>query len=119
MIYCVLSTTQNLRLQFIEFTLCQDCETTATIQREKLKHQTLVNIIEDARWFVTLTILTTSIWGGIHMNNVTDLFEQRYILVMPKHVWLEQIYLIAIKYLALLMLNRHKLEYHQQPLLAV
>ena len=38
---------------------------------------------------------------------------------MPKHVWLEQIYLIAIKYLALLMLNKHKLEYHQQPLLAV
>jgi hypothetical protein len=109
MIYCVLSTTQNLRLQFIEFTFYQDCETTAAIQMKKLKHQTLVDILEDARWTVTLTILATSIWGGIHMNNVTNVFEQCYILVMPKHAWLEQIHLIANEYLALLTLNKHKL----------
>ena len=58
-------------LQFIEFTFCQECEPATEIQRKKLKH--------NVTWYVTLTILLACIRGGIHTNNITNLFEQWYI----------------------------------------
>ena len=45
----------------------------------------MVDILKDAKWHVTLIILTTCIWGGIHMEHITNLFEQYYIPLMPIH----------------------------------
>ena len=53
--------TQNLSLQFIEFTLCQDHNPTPTTQQKNVKYQPLINALQASRWYVTLTILTTCI----------------------------------------------------------
>ena len=47
---------------------CQDCDPTTVVQRNKLKYQTLVGTLEDVGWYLTLTILTTTIQGSIRMN---------------------------------------------------
>ena len=57
-----------------------------------------------------------SIQGGIYTNNITNVFEQCYIPLMPIHACMQQVHLIAIKYLTLLMVNQLKLENHQQPI---
>jgi hypothetical protein len=46
----------------------QDREPTAIVQRKKLKSQTLMDTLEDARGYVILTILVAGIRGGIHTN---------------------------------------------------
>lgn len=48
------------------------------------------------------------------MNNITNLFEQCYIFLMPIHVCMQQIHMVVIKYLTLPMVNEWKLENHQQ-----
>ena len=48
------------------------------------------------------------------MDNVTMLFEQCYILLMPIYAYMQQIYLIGITYLTSLILNKRTLENHQQ-----
>lgn len=115
--YIVCSTTQNSSLQIIEFTFYQDREPTTGTQRKKLKYQILVDTLEHATWYVTLIILIACIQGSIHANNITNLFEQCYIHVMPVHACMQIIHLIDIKYLTLFMLS--KLENLQQPLLPI
>ena len=87
------------------------------IQNEEIlsKYQTLEDTLEDAIWYVTLTILTTCLQGVIHIDNVTNLFEQCYITLMPINACMQQNHLIVIKYLILLILNKWKLENHQKP----
>ena len=45
-------TTQNSSLQYIKFIFCQDHEPTNAVQRKKLKYHTLVDALEDAKWYV-------------------------------------------------------------------
>ena len=70
-----------------------------------LNYQPLVDTPEDAQWYVTLTILKTCIWAGFHTNNITNLFRRRYPFNAP---CMQQIHLIAIKYLTLFMLTKRK-----------
>jgi hypothetical protein len=109
MIYCTFSSAKNSSSQFIEFTFYPEYEPTAAIQRKKLK--------QNATWYVTLTFLLACIQGGIHANNIANLFEQWYIPIMPIYACVQIMHLIAIKYLTLLMLN--KLKNRQQPLLPI
>ena len=85
MMYYTFVATQNSSLLFIEFTLCQDHDPTTAIRRNKLKYQTLLDTLEDVGWYVIVTIFTSGIRGGIHTNNITNLFGQWYILLMPIH----------------------------------
>lgn len=62
--------------------LCQDCDpATTTLTRKILKQKiplqcrTVVDILEDVGWYVTLTILITCIPGGIQMDNFDKLFK--------------------------------------------
>ena len=52
----------------------QDREPTTIVQRKNHKSQILMNTLEDAREYVTLTILITCIRGGMHTNIITNLF---------------------------------------------
>ena len=54
-----------------------------------------------------------------YTNNIANLFEQFYILLLSVHECIQQIYLIDIKYLTLLMLNTWKLENHQSRVLSI
>ena len=92
--------------------------TTMAQQKEnEIKYQLMVKTLENAIWYVTLTILTRGIWGGIHKNNITNLFKQCYIPQMAIHACMQNIHTIVIKYLTLLMLNKCKLDNHQEPIL--
>jgi hypothetical protein len=92
----------------------RDREPTAIVQRKKLKSQTLMDTLEDARGYVILTILIAGIRGGIHTNIITNLFD-----TMPVHACMQQIHLMIVKYLFQLMVNKRKMENHQQPLLLI
>lgn len=65
--HCSLHHTKD-KLYFIKFTFCKDHDLTTTIQCKQLKYQTLADTLEDSRWYITLTILTTSICNNIHQN---------------------------------------------------
>ena len=65
-------TTQDSSRQFIEFKFYQDCNPKVTTQRKNTNIPTLVEALEDPHWYVTLTTLTTSIWGSIHTNTITN-----------------------------------------------
>lgn len=61
------STYNALNLPF-----CEDCGPTIPTQQNELKYQTLdMNTLENAGWYVTLTILTTNIREGIHTDNIS------------------------------------------------
>ena len=80
-----------------------------------LDTHTLVGTLEDAGWHVTITILTIDIWGGIHTNNIISLFEQCYISELNAHPFMYVTNsLNNHQNLNLLMLNKCKLENHQQ-----
>ena len=70
----------------------------------------MLDTLEDVEWYVTLTILTTSIQEDIRTNNITNLFEQCYIPLMLIHACMQHNYYMVLKYLTLLMLNKCKLE---------
>lgn len=72
-----------------------------------------MDTLEDDGCYITLIphIMHSRV---IHMDNITMLFEQRYILLMPFHACMHQIYLISIIYLTSLMLYKWTLENHQQ-----
>ena len=55
-----------------------------------------MDTLDDTKWYVTLIVLTTSIQEGIHMDNITILFEQNFILLMPIHTCMQWTHLIAI-----------------------
>ena len=80
------------------------------LNRNKLKYQTLLDTLEDVEGYVTLTIPTTCIEGGVHTYIITTLFKQCYIPLMPIHTCMQHIHLVAIKYLTLLMLNKQNLK---------
>lgn len=81
---------------------------------EKSMYGLMVDTLENATWYGTLNILTTCIQRGIHTNNITNLFEECYIMLLPIHACVQQIHMITIKSLTLVMLNKCKLENHQQ-----
>lgn len=81
----------------------------------QFKKVLLANTLEDARWYVTLTILTTNIQEGIHTNAMSKYCNIATPL-MPTHACMQEIRLIAIKYLTVFRLNKKRLENHQLPL---
>ena len=121
-------TTQNSKRQLMVFTsyLLPSTNTTTMPSRpngvylfisNNSKDQTLVDTLEGTKWYVTPTILTTSIQKNIHMDNTTILIEQYFILLMPIHTCMQWIHLITIWHLISLTLDKQKLENHQQPII--
>ena len=102
----------HTKFKIVEFTSCEDQDTTTSYHLTKTqKYQPLVDILENPGMYVTLTILTIGTWSSIHMDNITKLLEQWwYIPLIPIHTCMQQIYLIAIKYLTLVMLKKRKLK---------
>lgn len=87
-----------------------------TLQRHsntKTQYQPLVTTLEDDGWYATLTLLTTDVHGTIHNDNISNVFKQCYIPLMPTNAYMQQIHLLAIKYLKLLMLNKRQFKNHQ------
>ena len=63
----------------------------------------MIDTLEDVGWCVT--ILTSCIRGGIHTHNITNLFKQCYVPLMPMHTCMQLIHLIAIQSFTLLRLH--------------
>jgi hypothetical protein len=88
-------------------------ETPQLHSNTKTQYQPLVATLEDDGWYATLTLLTANVHGIIHDENISNVFKQCYIPLMPTHAYMQQIHLLAIKYLKLLMLNKRRFENHQ------
>ena len=85
---------------------------TTTSQEKTTRYTT-----QNSKWYVMFTILTTSIQEGIHMDNITILFEQYFKLLTSIHTCMQWIHLIVIWYLISLVLDKEKLENHWQPII--
>lgn len=72
-----------------------------------------VDTLEEVGWYVTFTVLATCIQRGFYTDNITKLYKQCSVPLMPTHVYILQIQLLAIKHLTLFMINKQKLENHQ------
>jgi hypothetical protein len=56
----------------------------------------LVDTLKGTTWYATLTILTTCIQEGIHMNNTNNLLEQCHVSLMYMHACMQPNHLISI-----------------------
>ena len=80
---------------------------------QECKYELLLDTLKEAIWWVTLTIFTRRHSHKYHHKKN----EQCHIPLMPTHARIQQIHLIAIKYLTLLMFNKRRLKTHQLPIL--
>jgi hypothetical protein len=105
-----------LKVQFIEFTYCNDRYSPDKIQEKTDKYTSLINDIIARGWKVDpLIMLTTRARGSIHKNTITEL---KRIYSLPKNIvepMVSQLNIIAIKYAMNILLVKRKLE-NNQPL---
>ena len=64
--------------------------------------------LEDTDWYIILTGLTTTIRGGIHINNISNFFKQCDMPLNAHTTCMQQIHLTNHEFLTLSILNKQE-----------
>ena len=106
----------NLKIQFIEFTYCNDRFSRETITRKTEKYQPLINHITNRGWNVEpLIVVTTGARATTHIHSMKILEEKFKIPEKTIRQTFNEINTIAIQHAMSIILHRRRLE-NNEPL---
>ena len=106
----------NFKIQFIEFTYCNDRFSSETITRKTEKYQPLINNITNKGWNVELLIVITG--GARATTHIPSMKILKEIFKIPKEIVKQtftKINTIAIQHAMSIILHKRRLE-NNEPL---
>ena len=106
----------NLKIQFIEFTYCNDRFSSEAITRKTKKYQPLIDNITNKRWNVEpLIVITVGARATTHISSMKILEEKFKILEKTIKQTFSEINIIAIQHAMSIILHKRRLE-NNEPL---
>ena len=106
--------TQNITIQFVEFTYCNDRFSPKTIDRKRDKYKSLEEDIKARGWKIEpLIIVTAGVCAATHIPSMDSILKTFKISKTSTKNTFKEINVIAIQYAKTVQIHKRKLENNQ------